>query len=75
MSRGRARFTEAEWARMFKAAHKTGVNVLAKLAPDGTLMVRTLIGGGKPSEATGVDTDANPWDIAAEDLRKGMTRQ
>ena len=58
MPRGRARFTETDLTRIFKAAAKAGVEVCVKIAPDGSI----TIAGGMP-ELNG----ANPWDEVLHD--------
>lgn len=61
MSRGRARFTESDLARIFKAATKARVDVCVKIAPDGSITIAI----GMPGELNG---DAvNPWDEALHD--------
>jgi hypothetical protein len=56
MSRGRAKFTETELARIFKAAAKAHIDVRVKIATDGTITIAT----GMPGELNG--DAANPWD-------------
>jgi putative heme degradation protein len=61
MSRGRARFTESDLARIFKAASKAGVDVCVKIGADGSITIAT----GMPGELKG---DAvNPWDEVLHD--------
>jgi hypothetical protein len=61
MSKGRAKFTETELARIFKAAAKARVEVCVKIAPDGTI----TIAAGMPGETNG--DAANPWDGVLDD--------
>ena len=56
MSR-RARFTELEIARIFKAAVKAGVNVHLRVEPDSTLDVKTT--GAMSKVAEDQDTPEN----------------
>jgi hypothetical protein len=50
----RARFTQADIARVLKGAKRAGVDVQARIEPDGTIVV--LTGQGIPAN------DANPLD-------------
>jgi hypothetical protein len=61
MSKGRARFTQADLARIFKAAAKARVNVRVKFAPDGSITIAT----GMPGKLSGDPT--NPWDEVLND--------
>ena len=61
MSRGRAKFTEADLARIFRAASKTKVDVCVKIAADGSITIAT----GMPGELKG--DVANPWDEVLHD--------
>jgi hypothetical protein len=61
MSRGRARFTESDLARIFKAAAKAQVDVCVKIAPDGSITIAT----GMLGELNG--DVANPWDEVLHD--------
>jgi hypothetical protein len=61
MSRGRAKFTESDLARIFKAAAKAHVDVRVKIATDGTITIAT----GIPGELNG--DAANPWDEVMHD--------
>lgn len=61
MSRGRAKFTELDLARIFKAAAKAHVDVRVKIATDGTI----TIAAGIPGELNG--DAANPWDEVMHD--------
>jgi hypothetical protein len=61
MSGGRAKFTESDLARIFKAAAKAHVDVRVKIATDGTITIAT----GIPGELNG--DAANPWDEVMHD--------
>jgi putative heme degradation protein len=61
MSRARARFTEADLARIFKAASKARVDVCVKIGADGSITIAT----GMPAELKG--DAANPWDEVLHD--------
>ena len=61
MSRGRAKFTESDLARIFKAAAKAHVDVRVKIATDGTITIAT----GVQRELNG--DVANPWDEVLHD--------
>ncbi len=56
MSKRRARFTESEITRIFKAAAKANLDVRVQIAPDGSI----TIAPGTPGELNG--DAANPWD-------------
>lgn len=56
VSRARAKFTELDLARIFRAAAKARVEVCVKIAPDGSITIAT----GMPGELNG--DIANPWD-------------
>lgn len=49
-----ARFSQADLDRIFRAAKKAGVEVSARIKPDGEIIV--LTGEGEAAN------DANPWD-------------
>jgi hypothetical protein len=61
MSRGRARFTESDLARIFKAVAKAHVDVRVKIATDGTIMIATGVLGELNGDV------ANPWDEVLHD--------
>jgi hypothetical protein len=56
MSRTRARCTQTEYFRIFKAAAKAGVAVRLEIMDDRIVFTTT---GGKPDEAS---NGSNPWD-------------
>lgn len=47
MSRGRARFTQSDLARIFKAAAKAHVDVRVKITADGTITIATGMPGAE----------------------------
>ena len=49
MSRGRAKFTQSDAQRLFKAAAKAGVSVHVEFRPDRTIVVTT----DKPANLSG----------------------
>jgi hypothetical protein len=61
MAKRRAKFTEADLARIFKAASKARIDVRVKIALDGSITIATVL----PSEI-GYDDAANPWDEALD---------
>jgi hypothetical protein len=61
MSRGRAKFTQSDLTRIFKAAAKANVDVCIKIATDGSI----TIANGMPGELNG--DAANPWDEVLND--------
>lgn len=61
MSRARARYTEADVARILKAAAKAHVDVRVKIMPDGTILIAT----GK-TDASDIE-QANEWDEVLPD--------
>jgi hypothetical protein len=61
MSKGRAKFTQPDLDRIFKAATKAGVDVCVKISPDGSITIAT----GVLSERNG--DAANPWDEVLND--------
>jgi hypothetical protein len=63
MSRGRAKFTQSDAERLFKAAAKAGVSVRVEFRSDRTIIATT----DKPSDLTG--NDAVPSD-SSEEIRK-----
>jgi hypothetical protein len=60
MARGRARYTESDITRIFKAAAKANVDVCIKIAADGGITIAT-----GPGELNG--DAANPWDEVLHD--------
>jgi hypothetical protein len=56
VSKERARYTEADIARILKAAAKARIDVRVKIATDGSITIAT----GIPGELNG--DLANPWD-------------
>jgi hypothetical protein len=65
MSRGRAKFTEADVGRVLKAAAKAGVEVRLEIQPNGTMVV-TSRRSGEPIEASA----GNEWDDAYGAIEK-----
>jgi hypothetical protein len=63
MSRGRAKFTQSDAERLFKAAANAGVSVRVEFRSDRTIIVTT----DKPAESSG--NDAVPSD-SSEEIRK-----
>jgi hypothetical protein len=63
MSRGRAKFTQSDAQRLFKAAAKAGVSVRVEFRSDRTIIVTT----DKPVEVSG--NDPLPPD-SPEEIRK-----
>jgi len=64
MGHGKAKFTESDAGRIFKAARKAGVDVKVEFRPDGTIVATT---GKTALIATAHDnneskTNSNPWD-------------
>jgi hypothetical protein len=62
MSRGRAKFTQSDAERLFKAAANAGVSVRVEFRSDRTIIVTT----DKPADLT---NDSVPSD-ASEEIRK-----
>jgi hypothetical protein len=60
MSRGRAKFTESDLSRIFKAAAKARIEVCVKIASDGSIMIATGV-RGENGDAV------NPWDEVLHD--------
>jgi hypothetical protein len=61
MARGRAKFTQSDHDRIFKAATKAGVDVCVKISTDGSITVATGMLGERNGDA------ANPWDKVLND--------
>ena len=57
MSKGRARYTESDIARILKAAAKAQVDVRVKIGTDGSIVIATR----KPNELH-TDAHINEWD-------------
>jgi hypothetical protein len=69
MSRGRARFTESDVARLLRAATKARVSINFEIHPDG----RMLVTAGSSFALVAPAAEANPWDTAIAGLTAGSS--
>jgi hypothetical protein len=61
MSKGRARYTESDIARILKAATKAHVDVRVKIDTDGSIMIAT-----RKSNELSAGANINEWDEVFE---------